>query len=223
MVNVNEYKILVQNTLQGQAYNLSSFEPYSSRTSDNVTFTYVLPIALTPRSKPSKGGTSIPLDKPVNNKIFDLGGKTEGGSIEFEAFERFNPDGTDNVYNDRSYDPANNTHTLNDLIVGLENSTVSGSDAEALKLKQFFQTDVNGTYVVRSVREQNRWLRDYVDNPGLSANWRLFGGSYDWRTLTETDGNAGTPVFLQNGTIEEDGQNKGRGIGQINFNVGDRL
>lgn len=212
MVNVNEYKIIAQNTLQEVVYDLSL-----------TGFTYTLPIASTPRGPGELGGTTIAVDRPVNNKIFSLSGKTEGGNIEFEAFERFSPDGFDNVYNDRSYDPAADVHTLDELITALDNSTISGSDDEALKLKNRFQQDGNGTYVVRTVKEQRIWLKEYVQNPGLTTNWTLFGGEYDWRTIDGNGNNAGTPIFLRNADIEPAENTEGRGTGTVQFEVGDRL
>ena len=222
MVNVNEYKVQAENTLQEERYDLVDFDPYATRGDTTVKLVYTLPIATTPRGAGELGGTPIPLDKPVNNKTFSLSGKTESGSIEFEAFERFNPESIDSVYNDRSYDPAADVHTLDELITALENSTVSGSDDEAFRLKQRFQQDSSNNYVVKSVKEQRIWFKEFVHNPGLTTNWTLFGGEYDWRTIDGSN-NDGTPIFVQTTDIEPTQNNEARGIGTLQFNVGGRL
>jgi len=223
MVYVNEYKIVNRNGLEQIRYELLNHDPYSTRGDTAVNLVYTIPIASTPRGPGNLGGTSIPVDKPINNKIFSLSGKTEEGSIEFEAFERFNPSDIDSVYNDRSYNPTTGNHTLDDLISGLENSTISGSDDEALKLKNRFQQDSSNNYVVRSVKEQRIWLKEYVQNPGLTADWNLFGGEYDWRTIDGSNNNDGTPIFFQSADIEPAQNTEGRGLGTIQFKVGDRL
>jgi len=223
MVNVNEYKVVAQNTLQENIYNLLNFDPFATRGDNNVNMVYTLPIAGTPRGPGQLGGTPIALDKPINNKTFSLSGKTEDGDIQFEAFERFNPASIDSVYNDRSYDPVTGYHGLDDLITALENSTVSGSDDEALKLKNRFQQDSNNNYVVRSVEEQRIWFKEFVQNPGLTSTWTLFGGAYDWRTIDGSNNNAGTPIFLQTADIEPTKNNEAKGIGTLQFNLGGRL
>lgn len=201
---VNDYRIEVTNTLQGP------------------DMTYVIPIMRTDRGAGNLGGTSIALDKPVNNKIFSLSGKTESGQIEFEAFERFNPSSIDSVYNDRSYNPDTGVHTLDNLITTLEGGT-SDDVAKADKLKQRFQQDSNGNYVVRTVEEQRIWLKEYVHNPGLSADWSLYGPGYSYRTVDGSNNATGTPVFLESADIEPSPNTKGRGTGNIGFKVGGRL
>jgi len=218
MVNVNEYKVQAENTLQEVRFELNE-----ANNNSIPALTYTLPIATTPRGPGELGGTPIALDKPVNNKTFSLSGKTESGNIEFEAFERFDPASLDSVYNDRSYDPAADAHTLDELITALKNSTVTGSDDEALKLKNRFQQDSNNTYVVRTVKEQRIWFKEFVHNPGLTTSWTLFGGEYDYRTIDSNDNNAGTPIFVQNTDIEPTQNNEARGIGTLQFNVGGRL
>lgn len=212
MANINEYKLIVQNTLRETRYSL---------TFNNLAYTF--PIVTTNRGPGKLGGVEIALDKPVNNKTFSLSGKTEGGSFEFEAFERFNPQTVDSVYNDRSYDPATGVHTLDKLISELEASAVSGSSDEATKLKNRFQQDSSNNYVVRTVEEQRIWLKEFIHNPGLNCDWTMFGGEYDFRTIDGTGNNTGTPVFVTNADIEPSGNTAGRGTGTLEFNVGGRL
>lgn len=212
MSNINEYKIIVQDTLQEARYNFSI---------NNLS--YMLPIVDNPRGPGEIGGTQIATDKPINNKTFSLSGKTEAGQFEFTAFERFNPATVDSVYNDRSYDPTTSVHTLDQLITELEASAVTGSGDEALKLKNRFSQDSSNNYVVRTVKEQRIWLKEFIHNPGLGASWSMFGGEYDWRTIDVNDNNAGTPVFLKAADIEPSGNTRGRGTGTLQFNVGGRL
>lgn len=212
MGNVNEYKIVVRDTLEENRYNL---------TLDPLAYTF--PIVRNNRGPSESGGVPIPLDKPVNNKHFDLSGQTESGNFEsFTAFERFNPQTIDSVYNDRSYDPVTGTHTLEQLRSQLRSSGVSGSDDEAFKIEQRFTQDSSGNYVVRTVKEQRIWLKEFIDNPGLIAKWNMYGGEYDWRTVSGSTNN-GTPIYVNSADIEPDPENRGRGTGNISFNVGGRL
>lgn len=209
--NVNEYKVVVTDTLQEQRYNLT-LDPLS----------YTFPIVRNNRGPSELGGTPIAIDKPVNNKTFSLSGQTEQGNFEFDAFERFIPANIDSVYNDRSYDPETGTHTLDQLISQLRSSAETGSDDAAFKLEQRFQQDSSDNYVVRSVEEQRIWFKEIIHNPGLIAKWNLFGGEYDWRTISGGTNN-GTPVFVTNADIEPSSENRGRGTGTFSFNVGGRL
>jgi len=212
MANVNEYKLVVKNTLLENRFSLSI-----------NNYSYTIPIANTPRGAGSLGGTQIAVDRPINNKTFSLSGKREDGAFEFEAFERFNPASIDSVYNDRSYDPTNDVHTLDKLIAELEAEGSSDAQDEADKLKNRFQQDSSNNYVVRSVEEQRIWFKEFIHNPGLLADWTLFGGSYDWRTIDGSGNNAGTPVFVTTADIEPSQENEARGIGTLEFNVGGRL
>lgn len=212
MANVNEYRLVVQDTLQENNYSFSL---------NNLAYT--LPIVTNRRGPGDLGGTQIAVDKPVNNKTFSLSGKRETGQFEFIAFERFNPGSVDSVYSDRSYDPVTNTHTLDALITALENSTSNGSSDEALKLKNRFQQDSSSNYIVRSVQEQRIWLKEFIHNPGLSAEWSLFGGEYDFRTIDGNNNNAGTPIFVTNADIEPSNSTEARGTGTLQFNIGGRL
>ena len=207
MANVNTHKIIAQNTLQGE------------------DMSYVIPIVTADRGPGQLGGTSIPLDKPVNNQIFSLSGKTESGTLEFDAFERFNPQNVDSVYSDRSFDddkPAGEKHTLDYLISQLELGTAQ-DQAEADQLKARFQQDSSGNYVVRTVEEQRIWVKEYVHNPGLSTDWYLFGPSYSFRTVDGSNNPQGTPIFLESADIEPSPTTEGRGTGNVSFKVGGRL
>ena len=211
----NDYKVRARNLLEEDKYNL-----------DLSGITYVIPIVKTSRAPTEKGGSTIALDKPVNNQTFSLSGKRENGTLDFVAFERFNPQSVDSVYSDRSYDedaPSGEKHTLDFLITELENSSESGSTAEADRLKAIFPQDSNGNYVVRTVEQQRIWLRDFVDNPGLNAEWFLFGPSYDFRTVDGSNNPQGTPIFLESADIEPSPKNRGRGTGNLQFKVGGRL
>jgi len=184
-----EYKIEVTGTLGG------------------TKLEYVLPLKRDVRTPAKLGGTSIPTDRPVNNLVFSLSGKTEEGKISFFAIEIF----------DKTKDKADRSNgTLQDLI---NNSGAS----KTTRLQNRFGQDGSGKYIVRTVKEQKIWLREYILNPSLSASWRLFGGSYDFRTLDANGNNNGTPVFLNQADIERDPQNKAKGLGNISFKVGDRI
>jgi len=210
---VNDYKIIATNTLEGE------------------DMTYVIPIMKTPRSSGELGGTSIALDRPVNNKIFSLSGKRESGTLEFQAFERFNPASVDSPFSDRSYDadkPSGERHTLDYLIQQLEAGTANSNSASvqqatADQLKARFQQDSAGNYVVRSVREQRIWLREYVHNPGLSAEWTLFGPSFDFRTVDGLNNPQGTPIVVEAADIEPSANTDAIGTGRVQFKVGGRL
>lgn len=187
----NEYEIAVQNTLSGE------------------TLRYVVPLKDKVRGPGKLGGTPIATDRPINNIIFSLQGKTEGGTIGFTAIEIYNPD-------DENADRS--AGTLQDLV-----ASVSGTREKILKKR--FGTDSSGNYIVRSIREQRIWLRDYVMNPALGANWTLFGPTYDNRTIDESndDKNTGTPVFLEEADIEPNPKNPARGQGILKFKVGRRI
>lgn len=204
---VNDYKIRAVNTLQG--YPMS----------------YTVPIMKTSRSAGESGGTTIALDKPVNNQVFTFSGKRESGSLQFEAFEKFNPSTVDSVESDRSYDsdlPVGERHTLDYLIDQLSAGS-SSEQAEAEQLKQRFGQDSNGNYVVRTVEEQRIWVREYVHNPGLRAEGKLFGPTYSYRTVDGSNNPTGTPIFIESADIEPDPNTTGRGTGNIQFKIGGRL
>jgi len=212
MANINEYKIIVQNTYLENRFSL---------TINN--YAYTIPIATTPRGAGQLGGTQIAVDRPINNKTFSLSGKREDGQFEFEAFERFNPASIDSIYNDRSYDPTTDVHTLDKLITELEAEGSSAAQDEADKLKNRFQQDSSGNYVVRNVEEQGIWFREFIHNPGLVAEWTIFGGRYDWRTIDGSGNNNGCPIFMNTADIEPLQNNEARGIGTLEFNIGGRL
>jgi len=212
MSNVNTYKVTAENTLPESRFNIT-IDPLS----------YVIPILNTPRGAGNLGGTQIALDKPINNKTFSLSGKREGGQFEFTAFERFMPQNVDSVYNDRSYNPDTGTHTLDLLISELEAEGSSDAQDEADKLKARFRQDSSNNYVVRGVIEQRIWFKEYIHNPGLQAEWKLYGPGYDYRTVDGSNNPTGTPIFITDADIEPSNTTKGRGTGTLQFNVGGRL
>lgn len=184
-----EYKLQVKNTL------------------GSTQLEYIIPLKRDVRTPSKLGGTSIATNRPVNNIIFSLSGKTEEGSISFTAIEVF----------DESKDKADRSNgTLEDL-------RINSSGKKETRLEKRFGQDNNGKYIVRTVEEQKIWLRDFVHNASLSASWRLFGGSYDFRTLDANNDNNGCPVFVTEADIERDPENKAKGTGTIKFKVGDRI
>jgi len=168
---------------------------------------YVIPLKRDVRTPAKLGGTSIPTNRPVNNLVFSLSGKTEEGKISFFAIE---------IYDKTKAEADRSNGTLQDLI---NNSGASKTS----RLQKRFGEDGSGNYIVRTVKEQKIWLRDFILNPSLSASWRIFGGSYDFRTLDANDNNNGTPIFLTEADIERDPENKAKGLGNISFKVGDRI
>jgi len=211
MGNVNEYKVTVDNTLEETRYSIS-VEPLS----------YTIPILNTPRGAGNLGGTQIAVDEPVNNKTFSLSGKREDGQFDFTAFERFNPQNVDSVYSDRSYNPDTGTHTLDALITALEAGSTD-AQAKADQIKARFQQDSSNNYVVRSVIEQRIWFKEFIHNPGLNTDWRLYGPGYDYRTVDGSNNPTGTPIFVTTADIEPSPNTEGRGTGTLQFNVGGRL
>jgi len=211
MGNVNEYKVTVENTFEESKYSIS-VEPLS----------YVIPILSTPRGAGNLDGTQIALAEPKDNKTFSLSGKRESGQFEFDVFERFNPQTIDSVYNDRSYNPDTGTHTLDALITALEAGSASAQD-KADQIKARFQQDSNNNYVVRSVIEQRIWFKEFIHNPGLNADWSLYGPGYDYRTVDGSNNPTGTPIFITAADIEPSPSTEGRGTGTLQFNVGGRL
>lgn len=212
---VNDYKVIAQDTLLERRFNLSI-----------TGLTYVIPVFKTVRGPGSLGGTSIATDRPINNKIFSLAGKTEEGVIEFEAFERTDPESIDSPFNDRSFEiraPDGEKHTLDTLIEELEAEGSSEAQEEADKLKSRFGQDDQGNYVVRTIEEQRIWLREYVHNPGLSASWSLFGPGYDFRRINGQGEPQGTPIFMEGADLEPDPNTEKTGTGNIDFKVGGRL
>jgi len=194
-MTVDEYELAVTNTLNG------------------VDLRFLVYKKEQVRHPSSLGGTTIRLDKPVNNKNFSLSGKGEEGTLNFTAKTIFDPDASNA---DRS------AGTLQDLIDTLEAGTTDDQE-HADRLKNRFGQDSSGNYIVRTVREQGIWLREYIHNPGLEASWTLFGPEYDYRTTDSNGNNTGTPVFVQEADIEENPQNQARGVGIIRFKVGSRL
>lgn len=194
-MTTEEYELAVTNTLNG------------------VDLRYIVPLKREVRHPSSLGGTTIRLDKPVNNKNFSLSGKGEEGTLNFTAKTVFDPDASNA---DRS------AGTLEELVTTLEAGD-SDDVAHAERLKNRFGQDSSGNYIVRTVREQGIWLREYVHNPALEASWSLFGPEYDYRTTDSEGNNTGTPVFVQEADIEEDPRNQAKGVGIIRFKVGGRI
>lgn len=176
-------------------------------TLNGVDLTYIIPLKREVRHPSSLGGTTIRLDKPINNKNFSLTGKGESGTVNFTAIE---------IYDEDDADADRSDGTLQNLI-----DNVTG-DLDT-KLKNRFGQDSSGNYIVRTVEEQGIWLREYVHNPGLKAFWRLFGEEFDWRTVDSNGNNTGTPVFIEEADIEPNPENEARGTGIIRFKVGSRL
>jgi len=212
MSSINEYKVTVTDTLLESRYSIN-IDPLS----------YVIPIMKTARGAGDLGGTQIAIDQPVNNKTFSLSGKREQGQFDFEAFERFVPESIDSVYNDRSYNPDTGTHTLDLLITELEAEGSTAAQDVADQLKARFQQDGNNNYVVRSVIEQRIWFKEYIHNPGINADWSLYGPGYDYRTVDASNNPTGTPIFITAADIEPSPSTEGRGTGTLQFNVGGRL
>lgn len=182
------------------------FEIVASNTLENVPLRYIVPLKEEVPAPSQLGGTDIATNRPINNIIFSLQGKTEGGRLGFTAIEIYDED-------DPSADRS--AGTLQDLI------EASSGDKVTILQKRFGQ-DSSGDYIVRTVREQRIWLRDYVHNPGLGAQWRLFGPTYDFRTIDENGNNTGTPVFVEEADIEPNPKNPAKGRGVISFKVGGR-
>jgi len=193
--DVREYELVVNNTLSGTELR------YIVPKKEDITH-------------PSKlGGTTIRLDRPKNNKIFSLGGKGEEGNLNFTARTIFDPD-------DANADTS--AGTLEDLLSTLDAGTTS-QQQEANALRNRFGQDSNGNYIVRTVKEQSIWLREYVHNPGLSASWTLFGGEYDYRTVDSNGNNTGTPIFVEEADIEVNPNNPANAPGIIRFKLGGRI
>lgn len=183
------------------------YEIAVSNTLSGETLRYIVPKKEDVRGPAKLSGTAIALQKPVNSKVFSLSGKRESVTLAFTAIEIYDPDDPDA---DRS------NGTLQNLV-----STVTG-DRETI-LKNRFGQDGDGDYIVRTVEEQKIWVRDYILNPSLDAQWRLFGGSYDYRTVDGNGNNTGTPVFLEEADVERDPQNPAQGNGVLGLKVGGRL
>lgn len=176
-------------------------------TLSNTKLEYKFPLKRDVRTPAKLGGTSIPTDRPVNSLVFSLSGKTEEGTLSFIAIE---------VFDETKAKADRSNGTLQTLI---SNSSVD----KATRLQKRFGTDGSGNHIVRTVEEQKIWLREYILNPSLSASWRLFGGSFDFRTIDANDNNTGTPVFVNEADIERDPENSAKGNGTLKFKVGDRI
>jgi len=175
---------------------------------------YIIPKTNSIPAPSQLDSVTIATDKPVNNQNYSLSGQNEGGTISFDAIEVFNPDAGNA---DRS------NGTLEALINALESEGSTPAQDEADRIKQLFGTDSSGNYIVRTIVEQRRWVRDFIHNPGLSATWVLFGGSYDYRTVDNNNNNTGTPVFIGEADVERLENNSARGDGRIKFKLGGRI
>jgi len=200
-------------------YRIDEYEIVALQTLENVTLRYIIPKKETVQHPTSIGSVNMKTDRPVNNVNFSLSGKGEQGTINFTAVDTT---ASGPFQTDRS------AGTLQDLI---DNS----STAEADVLRARFGQDSGGDYVVRTITEQEIWLREYMHNPGATATWRLFGPAYSFRkvdgvvdpTVIDADNlgvnPSGCPIFMDEGDIEPNPQNPARGAGIFRFKVGGRL
>lgn len=199
---IEEHEIVADQNYWETVYNITQELRYIIPKTDSIP-------------APSKlNSVTVNTDKPVNNTNFSLSGMGEDGNIGFTAIE---------VFDETQSNADRSNGTLDALITALEGSGVSGSTAEADRIKQIFGTDGSGNYIVRDIVEQRAWVRDFIHNPGLSATWRLFGGSYDFRTVDGSNNNTGTPIFINNADVERQENNSARGVGNIRFKLGGRL
>ena len=199
---IEEHEILAVDTYWDSVYGI------------DVDLNYIIPKTEGIPAPSTLEAVNIKTDKPVNNKNFSLSGMGEGGTIDFTSVEVFDPDASNA---DRS------NASLQILLNELDASSVSGSGDEADRIRNLFGQDSNNNYVVRTVLEQKRWVRDFIHNSGVGAEWRLFGGSYDFRTVDEFINNTGTPIFINQADIERRENTRARGRGQIRFELGGRV
>jgi len=183
------------------------YELVASNTLEGEVLRYIVPLKEEVRGPGKLGGTSIATNRPTNNVIFSLQGKTEEGTLGFTAIEIYDPDAP-------NADRSNGT---------LQNLIDASSGDKVTRLQSRFGQDSSGDYIVRTIREQRAWLRDYVMNPGLNTDWTLFGPTYDYRTVDNNGNNTGTPVFVEEADIEPNPKNPARGRGIIRFKVGRRI
>lgn len=183
------------------------FELVALQTLNNTELRYLVPLKKDIQHPTNIDSVEMRTDKPVNNVNFSLSGKGETGTINFKAVSTV---ASGAFQTDRSLG------TLQDLI-----DNVSSSKADQLRAR--FGQNGSGDYVVRTIEEQEIWLREYVHNPGATSTWTLFGPSYSYRTVDSNNNPTGTPIFVNDADIEPNPVNPAVGSGVIKFTVGGRL
>jgi len=189
---------------------VDDYEVEALQTLENTNLRYVIPLKRDIQHPTNISSVEMRTDKPVNNVNFSLTGKGETGTINFRAVDTT---ASGKFKTDRS------AGTLQNLI-----DNVSTSKEDKLKAR-FGEATIDGTtkYVVRTIPEQIIWLREYVHNPGANTTWKIFGPTYDFRTLDNFNNLTGTPIFLNDADIEPNPTNSAVGTGIIKFKLGGRL
>ena len=147
-----------------------------------------------------QSAVQIGTDKPANAVNFSLSAQLESGSLEWNAYAK------------EGVDFSNGT--LQEVI---DNGNISSD--EVTRLEERFSTDDSGTYTVTSITEQRIWLKEYIHDPSLSANWQLSGPSWTNRVNLQE----GTPIFITNADIQPLPDRPFEGTASISFQLGGRL
>jgi len=175
-------------------------EVFNSRVDVDLVY---LPIIV--RRNPAStdhSAVQIGTDQPVNAVNFSLSAQLESGSLEWNAYSK---PGKEVDFSDG---------TLQEI---LDEGSISSDEANRIAAR--FSTDSDGDYTVQSITEQRIWLKEYIHDPSLSANWELSGPS--WTNRVNID--EGTPIFITNADIEPLPDRPFEGTASVSFQLGGRL